>query len=139
MASQTGNGSLLNGSGPNRNLQRFVRKNGLQIGILGVMVVLWLVFLILAPTTFGQGNIYAAFMQSVPFFGIVAMPLTMLVIGRDIDLSFPSIMAISVTAFVLVFRATNDPTLAFVACMATGMDFLSSTSSIARDTRAMID
>src|SRR4051812_49341991 len=93
--------------------RRFMRKNGLQIGIFGVLVVMWLFFLILAPTTFGQPNIYAAFMQSVPFFGIVAMPLTLLVIGRDMDLSFPSIMGISVTAFVVVFQATNNPLLGF--------------------------
>ncbi len=84
------------------------------------MAGLWLLFLIMAPNTFGQPNIYAAFMQSVPFFGIVAMPMTMLVIGRDMDLSFPSIMAISVTAFVLVYQSTQNVLLAFVACMTTG-------------------
>jgi simple sugar transport system permease protein len=102
------------------NIRRFARKNGLQLGILGVLVVLWLVFLLLAPTTFGQPNIYAAFMQSVPFFGIVALPLTMLVIAREMDLSFPSIMGISVTAFVLVNQATQSPLLAFVVCLIVG-------------------
>jgi simple sugar transport system permease protein len=102
------------------SLRRFVRKNGLQFGILGVLVLLWLTFLVLAPETFGQANIYAAFMQSVPFFGIVAMPLTMLVIARDMDLSFPAIMAISVTAFVMVYQATNNALLGFAACMLTG-------------------
>jgi simple sugar transport system permease protein len=102
------------------DLRRFVRRNGLQLGILGVMVGLWLVFLILAPSTFGRPNIYAAFMQSVPFFGIVAMPLTMLVIGRDMDLSFPSIMAISVTTFVMIYQTTQNVLLAFVLCLATG-------------------
>lgn len=103
------------------NVRRFIRRNGLQIGIVGVMAALWLMFLILAPNTFGRANIYAAFMQSVPFFGIVAMPLTMLVIGRDMDLSFPSIMAISVTSFVLVYNATQQVMLAFLLCMLTGI------------------
>jgi simple sugar transport system permease protein len=102
------------------NIQRFARRNGLQIGIVGVLVGLWLIFLAMAPLTFGRANIYAAFMQSVPFFGIVALPLTMLVIGRDMDLSFPSIMAISVTAFVLLYQSTGNVLLAFVACMLTG-------------------
>lgn len=103
-----------------RNWGRFARRNGLQLGILGVMLILWLFFLLLAPTTFGQYNIYAAFMSTVPFFGIVSMPLTMLVIAREMDLSFPSIMGISVTAFVGIHQATGNILLAFIACMVTG-------------------
>ncbi len=99
---------------------RYVRRNGLQFGIFGVLLLLWLVFILLAPRTFGQPNIYSAFMTSVPFFGIVALPLTMLVIARDIDLSFPSIMAISATSFVLVVKATGSPELALLACLVTG-------------------
>mgnify|MGYP000672156044 CR=1 FL=1 len=103
-----------------RNVRRFARRNRLQIGIIGVLVLLWLFFLALAPETFGQRSIYGAFMQSVPFFGIVAMPLTMLVIARDMDLSFPAVMAFSVTVFVLLYQSTQNVVLAFVACMATG-------------------
>ncbi len=120
MASQAEESTLPVAPPQRTTVRRFVRKNGLQIGIVGVMAGLWLIFLILAPNTFGQPNIYAAFMQSVPFFGIVAMPLTMLVIGRDMDLSFPSIMAISVTTFVLVHQSTQDVLLAFVLSMITG-------------------
>jgi simple sugar transport system permease protein len=120
VASQAEKSTLASPLRQNQTLRRFVRKNGLQIGILGVLALLWLFFLLLAPETFGQANIYAAFMQSVPFFGIVAMPLTMLVIARDMDLSFPSIMAISVTGFVLVFQATGDELLAFVVALVVG-------------------
>lgn len=99
---------------------RFARRNGVQLGIVGVMLALWLFYLSFAPDVFASENIYRAFMQSVPFFGIVALPLTMLVIAREMDLSFPSIMAISVTAFVLVERATENLLLAFGACLLTG-------------------
>ncbi|MDX2139354.1 MAG: ABC transporter permease [Chloroflexota bacterium] len=102
------------------DLSRFARRNGLQIGIFGVLALLWLVFLTLAPTTFGEWAIYRSFLQSVPFFGIVALTLTMLVIGREMDLSFPAIMAISVTTFVLINEATGNPWLAFVGCLLTG-------------------
>lgn len=101
-------------------LRRFGRQNGLQIGIVGVLLGLWLFYLWRAPDVFGQENIYRAFMQSVPFFGIVALPLTMLVIAREIDLSFPSIMGISVTAFVLVWQQTGNALLGAVACIITG-------------------
>jgi simple sugar transport system permease protein len=101
-------------------LRRFARRNGLQIGIVGVMMLLWLFYLSFAPNVFASENIYRAFMQSVPFFGIVSLPLTMLVIARDIDLSFPSIMAISVTAFVLINQATGSIVIAFAACLLVG-------------------
>jgi simple sugar transport system permease protein len=118
MATQANNQPLAAPS--SAEIGRFARRNGLQIGIVGVLALLWLVFLTLAPETFGQPTIYAAFMQSVPFFGIVALPLTMLVIGREMDLSFPSIMGISVTSFVLVNQSTGNPLLAFGACLLTG-------------------
>lgn len=120
MTSQVNKQVVIDTRDRRRTWRIFARKNGLQLGILGVMLLLWLFFLVLAPTTFGQFNIYAAFMSTVPFFGIVSMPLTMLVIAREMDLSFPSIMAISVTAFVGVNQATGNVVLAFFACLATG-------------------
>lgn len=100
---------------------RFVRRNGIQLGIIGVMLGLWLFYISFAPNVFASESIYRAFMQSVPFFGIVALPLTMLVIAREMDLSFPSIMGISVTTFVLVERATGSILPAFAACLLTGL------------------
>jgi simple sugar transport system permease protein len=120
MASEANTPSLVKRPAPASSFTRFTRRNGLQIGIVGVLVVLWAFFLVLAPTTFGQRNIYGAFMQSVPFFGIVALPLTMLVIAREMDLSFPSIMGISVTAFVLTLQASGSLPLAFAACLLVG-------------------
>ena len=99
---------------------RFIRTNALQIGIVGVLILLWITFIVLAPDTFLSSNIYGAFMATVPFFGIVALPLTMLVIAGEIDLSFPSIMAIGVVAFLQVFSLTNNVWLSFAACLASG-------------------
>ncbi len=44
-------------------------------------------------------QIYSAFMASIPFFAIMAIPLTIMVIAREMDLSFPSIMAMGMVAF----------------------------------------
>lgn len=101
-------------------LTRFMRANALQVGIFGVMLVLWFFFLVAAPDTFLSPNIYKAFMATVPFFGIVAMPMTMLVIAGEIDLSFTSIMAVGVVAFIEVFGRTDSVWLAFVACLFSG-------------------
>ncbi len=105
---------------PRMTFAGFIRSSALQLGILGVLIVLWGFFMIRAPETFLRPNIYASFMASVPFFGIVAMPLTMLVIAGEIDLSFPSIMALGVVSFLGVFEATGNVYLAFIACLGGG-------------------
>jgi simple sugar transport system permease protein len=102
------------------NLGKFARKYGLQIGIICVLLVMWAAFIIFAPRTFLSPQIYAAFMSTIPFFAVIALPLTLVVIAGEIDLSFGSTMAISMLAFVKVLAATNSPALAFVASLIVG-------------------
>jgi simple sugar transport system permease protein len=102
------------------SLVRFARRYGLQIGIVGVMLVIWGFFVIGAPRTFLSREIYAAFMSTIPFFAIIALPLTMVVIAGEIDLSFGSIMAVGTLVFVNVFQTTGNLALAFVACLVAG-------------------
>ncbi len=125
----------INGSAPgaNRhykvpfNLRRFARANSAQLGILGVFFTLWLIFIISAPNTFLSPQIYSAFMASIPFFAIMAIPLTIVVIAAEIDLSFPSIMAMGMVSFNYTFvataflhNATLQVFLAIVAALLTG-------------------
>ncbi len=105
---------------PEFNLKLFVRRNGTQIGIISVFLAVWAFFIIAAPTTFLRPQIYLAFMSTVPFFGIVALPLTMAIIAGEIDLSFPSIMAIGMVAFVLIYGATSSTFLGLLGALATG-------------------
>src|SRR5882672_5641051 len=85
----------------------FLRRNGLQVGIVGVLVVIWLFLIVAAPRAFGSKEIYGALMQ--------------LVVAQEIDLSFGSIMAISVVGFLEVFNATGSPILALIACLVVGL------------------
>jgi simple sugar transport system permease protein len=101
-------------------LIRAGRKYGLQIGIVSVLLVIWAFFVVGAPDTFLSSQIYAAYMSTIPFFAVMALPLTMVIIAGEIDLSFPSIMAISMVMFVTVLEATGSAELAFVACLAVG-------------------
>lgn len=101
-------------------LSRFGRRYGLQIGIVGVFLALWAFFIIGAPRTFLRREMYGAFMSTIPFFAIMALPLTMVVIAGEIDLSFGSIMAIGVLVFVNVFPRTGNFALAFVLLLVTG-------------------
>jgi len=89
------------------NFSKFVRSNGTQLGMVGVFLGLWLIFIVSAPDTFLSSRIYFAFMSTIPFFAIMAIPLTMVVIAGEMDLSFPSIMAMGMVAFSFVYNITE--------------------------------
>ena len=64
------------------SLSKFVRMNGTQLGMIGVFLGLWIIFIVSAPDTFLSSRIYFAFMSTIPFFAVMAIPLTLTV--RDI-------------------------------------------------------
>jgi simple sugar transport system permease protein len=100
---------------------RFARAYGPQLGILAVFFTLWTIFIVSAPNTFLSPQIYYAFMSTVPFFAMMAIPLTMVVIAGEMDLSFPSIMAMGMVSFILTYNATSSVLLAFIVALATGI------------------
>ncbi len=102
-------------------LAAFATRWSSQIGITAAFLLLWLVFIIAAPATFLSDRIYLSFAQTTPYFAIVAMPLTMVIIAGDIDLSFPSIMALGMVGFVWAWDATGSVGLAILASLAVGM------------------
>ncbi len=104
-----------------QTIAAFVRRNGLQIGIIAVFLIMWIFLFFAAPTTFRSKEIYASLMESVPFYGVIAVPLTLLIIAKEIDLSFGSIMGIAVAGFLAVFNATGNTLLALVACLGIGV------------------
>jgi len=91
-----------------------------QIGIVGVGLAMWLAFVIAAPQVFTNVNIYLAFAQTTPQFGIIAIALTFVVITGEMDLSFPSIMALGAAVFCLLAQDGVAWPLALVAAFATG-------------------
>src|SRR5512134_3419810 len=108
-------------------LGRFARVYGGQLGILGVFFGLWIIFIVSAPDTFLSSRIYYAFMSTIPFFAIMAIPLTMVVIAGEMDLSFPSIMGMGMVAFAYVYdntasmeSITSRVVLAFIAALLCG-------------------
>ena len=109
-------------SGANQgfNLSSFMRQRSTQLGIIGVFILIWAFFIIAAPDTFLQRQIYLAFMSTTPFFGITALVLTILIIAGEIDLSFPSIMAMGMVAYILTFDATGSVFLAVVVGLILG-------------------
>jgi len=98
----------------------FARKWASQIGITVAFLLLWGVFLILAPDTFSGDRIYKAFGQTIPYFGIIALMLTMVIVAGDIDLSFPSVMALGMVGFVWVWDATGNVAFAAITSIGVG-------------------
>lgn len=101
-------------------LARFLRKNALQIAIVFVLLIIWGFFLWRSPITFLNYDIYNSLLSTTPFFALMAIPLTLVVIVKEIDLSFPSVMAFGMAAFDVVFVATHSVWLGFIACLVAG-------------------
>ncbi len=101
-------------------LADFARTWASQIGITTAFLVLWGGFTILAPETFLADRIYLSFAQTTPYFAITALALTMVIIAGDIDLSFPSIMALGMVGFVFVWEATGSVELGVAAALLVG-------------------
>ncbi|WP_428544013.1 ABC transporter permease [Profundibacter sp.] len=98
-----------------------LRRYGSQLGIIGVGLAMWLVFVAAAPAVFTDKDIYLAFMQTSPQFGIIALALTFVVITGEIDLSFPSIMALGTAVFALTTAYGGMPWyVGLIAGFATG-------------------
>jgi simple sugar transport system permease protein len=107
-------------AGPGNWLTIQLRKYALQLGIVGVALVIWALFVIGSPRTFLSPQIYAAYMTTTPFFALVALPLTLVIVCGEIDLSFPSIMSLGMMAFSLTFNTTQSAPLAVLACVLAG-------------------
>ena len=98
-----------------------LRRWGSQLGIIGVGLVMWLCFVFAAPAAFTNADIYVAFAETTPVFGIIALALTLVVITGEIDLSFPSVMALGTAIFCLGTTQWGLPWwLALIAAFATG-------------------
>jgi simple sugar transport system permease protein len=98
----------------------FLRRYGAQMGIIGVGLALWAVFVAAAPRVFLDIDIYKAFAETTPFFAIIALSLTFVVITGEIDLSFPSVMALGTAAFCLSAKAGIAQPLALLVGFGTG-------------------
>jgi simple sugar transport system permease protein len=97
------------------------RKFKLQWGILLVFLLLIVLFVMGSPRAFLSPHIYIAVMATVPFAGIMALGLVFVVISGEIDLSFPSVMAVSGFISAVVFIATGSMGLALVVALIIGL------------------
>ena len=96
------------------------RQARLELSIAAVMVGIYLLFIIGNPKVFTRFDIYYSFMSTIPFFGIMALAMTLVVTLGEMDLSFPSVLALSALVFGKVFVLTGNIWLAVLVCLAIG-------------------
>src|SRR5512135_654058 len=91
--------------------------------VAAVLVVLYAIFIITAPTVFSGYRIYMSFLQTVPPVLVCALGLTLVVTAGEMDLSFPAIVALSGFVFAWFFKTFNAPWapwVGFVVALASG-------------------
>ncbi|HMA59515.1 MAG TPA: ABC transporter permease [Halanaerobiales bacterium] len=91
-----------------------------QVGLIGIAIIVLLLFMVTSPDVFLSPQIYKSFLSTVPFVGVMALGLTMILAMGEIDLSFPSVMALSGFVFAIVFKTTGSIFIALIATIATG-------------------
>ena len=89
--------------------------------IILVYVVLMGIFMLTAPKAFTDYKIYLAFLSTVPFSLIMALGLTFVIIAGEIDLSFPSSMALSGFIFMYTYIHLKNSIIALIASLLVGV------------------
>ena len=114
--------SAISPSAPlSRRFRSFAVSWASQIGITVAFAALWLLFIFGAPSVFTSDRIYLSFAQTVPYFAIVALFLTMVIVAGDIDLSFIGEMPLCMVGFTFTWQATGSAELGFFAAIGVGI------------------
>jgi simple sugar transport system permease protein len=92
-----------------------------QLALLIMAVSIFGLFMITSPEVFLKGRIYQSFLSTVPIMGVMALGLTFVLAMGEIDLSFPSVMALSGFIFAITFKATNSVILAIIFSLLSGV------------------
>jgi simple sugar transport system permease protein len=94
------------------------RLEGLPIAI--VLALLYLAFIVSAPSVFTGYRIYMSFFQTVPPMLVLAIGLTFVITAGEIDLSFPAVVALSGFVFTWCYDVFEAPWSGFVLALAAG-------------------
>ncbi|WP_395821704.1 ABC transporter permease [Devosia sp.] len=104
---------------PRRNpFAGFFKIEGTAIAL--VLALLILLFMITAPRAFMGFRVYMSFMATVPPPMIIALGLTLVVVAGEMDLSFPSVVAMASYVFCIIYQEYDQTWLALIAALATG-------------------
>src|ERR1041384_4604832 len=97
---------------------RLVRIDGFAITF--VLLILVSLFMLIAPEVFLSYRIYMSFLADVPPLLVLAAGLTLLIAAGEIDLSFPSIVALSGWVLAYCIHDHQAPWLGLILALAAG-------------------
>ena len=100
--------------------KKTISKYKTQVGLISIAFIVLILFMITSPDVFLKPQIYKSFLSTVPFVGVMALGLTMILAMGEIDLSFPSVMALSGFIFAITFETTGSIFIALIASIITG-------------------
>jgi simple sugar transport system permease protein len=103
---------------PDSLFRRLLRVEGLPI--TAVLFVLVGVFIVASPEVFLGYRIYMSFLATVPPLLVMAVALTLLIAAGEIDLSFPSVIALSGWLLGFSIHELHSPWLGLVLALAAG-------------------
>lgn len=101
-------------------LKAEIKRNRIQLSMVFVFILVWAIYLIGNPAVFTQFQIYRAFLTAIPILGIMALSATFVVTLGEIDLSFPSVMALSAWVFTTLLVNGVSIWIAALACLLAG-------------------
>ena len=97
-----------------------LNKYKMQVGLIIIFVSVFTLFMVTSPRVFLRPMIYLAFLSTIPFVGIMGLGLTFVLISKEIDMSFPSVMAFAGLACGWIFAATGSIFLGILGGLASG-------------------
>ena len=97
---------------------QLLRIEGLPI--VAVLLVLVGAFMLAAPEVFLGYQIYMSFLATVPPLLVIAVALTLVIAAGEIDLSFPSVIALSGWVLGYCIHELASPWLGFVLALVSG-------------------
>jgi simple sugar transport system permease protein len=108
----------------NATVKKFVVPDKFKpvLGATGFYILMMAVFIYFAPDVFLNVGMFTAVFLSLPLYIIMGLALVYVTVSGEIDLSFPSILALTGLIFSLTLKATNlNFWLAFLASLAVGI------------------
>ncbi|MCK4599656.1 ABC transporter permease [Candidatus Bipolaricaulota bacterium] len=96
------------------------KKYKMQCGLIVIASLIMILFMATSPKTFLRPQIYLAFLSTVPFIGIMAVGITVVLVSAEIDLSFPAVMGFAGFAFATGYEFTGSLLVGVVMACAAG-------------------
>jgi len=93
----------------------------LQTTVFTIFCGLWLIFYAISPSSFARPFTYTAILSVAPFTIIPALSLTYVIITGEMDLSFPSIMALGAWVLTVTWHAFGPTPLGLILALLAGL------------------